>query len=60
MKFFYKLPIPGLEPLQGMMFFMSRTNKALVQRSYGLFELQAAQCTSNQLFIDLLLSEIFL
>lgn len=40
-RFLYNLPIPGIKPLIGAFFIMGPGNTALVQRSYGLFELHA-------------------
>lgn len=42
---YYSLPIPGARPLIGSFFFMKPANKALVQRTFGLLELEAR--TSN-------------
>ena len=40
-RFLYNLAIPGIKPLIGAFFIMGPGNTALVQRSYGLFELYA-------------------
>jgi hypothetical protein len=40
-RFLYNLPIPGIKPLIGAFFIMGPGNTALVQRSYGLYELHA-------------------
>ena len=41
LQFLYSLPIPGMKPLIGAFFIMGPGNTAVVQRSYGLRELQA-------------------
>jgi hypothetical protein len=40
-RFLYNLSIPGMKPFVGAFFIMAPGNTALVQRSYGLFELHA-------------------
>ena len=40
-RFLYNLSIPGMKSLIGSFFIMGPGNMALVQRSYGLFELHA-------------------
>ncbi|KAF9012631.1 Saccharopine dehydrogenase-domain-containing protein [Cyathus striatus] len=40
-QFVYTLPIPGARPLIGGFFFMQPVNKHLVQRTWGLLELEA-------------------
>ncbi|KAF5363351.1 hypothetical protein D9756_000263 [Leucocoprinus leucothites] len=42
---YYKQPVPGASPLTGAYFLMGSCNKALVQRTFGLLELEAR--TSN-------------
>ena len=42
-RLFYDLHIPGEHPTIGSFFFMQPTNRALVQRSFGLLELQALE-----------------
>lgn len=40
-QFWYNLPIPGANEIYGAFFFMQPTNRALVQRTAGLLELEA-------------------
>ncbi|RDB25074.1 hypothetical protein Hypma_007419 [Hypsizygus marmoreus] len=46
-RFLYNLAIPGDKPILGGFFVMQPTNRKLVQRTFGLLELQAieSQCT---------------
>lgn len=39
----YDLPIPGAKTLRGAIFFMAPSNRAVVQRSFGLLALQAIE-----------------
>lgn len=45
---YYKVPIPGARPLIGAYFFMEPANKALVQRTFGLLELEAQTSKSKE------------
>ncbi|KXN89437.1 hypothetical protein AN958_05599 [Leucoagaricus sp. SymC.cos] len=45
---YYKLPVPGARPLIGAYFFMESANKALVQRTFGLLELDARTSNSKE------------
>ncbi|TFK45010.1 Saccharopine dehydrogenase-domain-containing protein [Crucibulum laeve] len=47
-KFLYKLPIPDAKTLIGGYFIMQSTNRALVQRTYGLLEVQAQTDKSHR------------
>jgi len=40
-QYWYNLPIPGGKEIYGAFFFMQPTNRAIVQRTAGLFELEA-------------------
>jgi len=42
-RLFYDLHIPGERPTLGSFFFMQPTNRSLVQRTFGLLELQALE-----------------
>ncbi|KAF8190797.1 Saccharopine dehydrogenase-domain-containing protein [Pholiota molesta] len=39
-RFLYDLPVPNAKTLNGAIFFMAQSNRAIVQRTFGLFELQ--------------------
>ncbi|KDR76288.1 hypothetical protein GALMADRAFT_473621 [Galerina marginata CBS 339.88] len=41
LRFLYNLPIPGTKPLKGAIFLMAAGNKAVIQRTFGLLEMQA-------------------
>ncbi len=45
---YYSLPIPGAQPLIGAFYFMEPANKALVQRTFGLLELEARTSNSKE------------
>ncbi|KAJ3573700.1 hypothetical protein NP233_g2257 [Leucocoprinus birnbaumii] len=45
---YYNLPVPGSRPFKGAFFFMEPTNKALVQRTFGLLELEARTSNSKE------------
>ncbi|KAF8963594.1 Saccharopine dehydrogenase-domain-containing protein [Flammula alnicola] len=40
-RFLYNLPIPNAKTLKGAIFFMASLNRAIVQRTFGLLELEA-------------------
>ncbi|KAF9462382.1 Saccharopine dehydrogenase-domain-containing protein [Collybia nuda] len=45
--FSYSLDVPGAKTLVGAFFFMKPTNKALVQRTFGLLELEALKASGS-------------
>ncbi|KAJ3573696.1 hypothetical protein NP233_g2261 [Leucocoprinus birnbaumii] len=47
MQLYYSLPIPGARPITGAFFVMMPVNKALVQRTFGLLELEARTSGSS-------------
>ncbi|KAF9478098.1 saccharopine dehydrogenase [Pholiota conissans] len=47
-RFLYDLPVPGSKTLTGALFFMAPSNKSVVQRTFGLFELQKRENKDNE------------
>jgi len=49
---YYNVPVPGERPLIGGHFFMESVNKALVQRTFGLLELEARTSNTKEAQMD--------
>jgi len=48
-RFLYSLPVPGSKTIKGGIFIMGDGNRALVQRTFGLLEIQSGGKTSTYL-----------
>jgi len=46
-KMLYELAVPGAKKLKGAFFVMAPSNRAVVQRTFGLLEMHEIDCTHN-------------